>query len=153
MMEGRVHMLGSGFRLARVIVPVAALILLALPAVAMPASCQEEFDKHGAAREAEIQKINAFNKKKPTATAACGAFNKLVSVEAAMLKWMTANQDWCQLPEPIVASLKEASEQSGKVRANICTAAKKEAQMREQGGAGQRAPAPGGGVRLPSGAL
>lgn len=129
------------------------MMLTAGYAFAMSASCQQELDKHGTAREEAIQKINAFNKKRPTATAACGAFNNLTGIENAMLKWMVDNQTWCQLPDPFVEQFKQAVGQTTKVRGQVCTAAKKEKQMREQGGGAQRGPAVGGGVRLPQGAL
>ena len=139
-------------RLPLALVLAVPMSLMVGDAIAMPASCQQDLDKHGKAREEAIQRINAFNKKRPTATAACAAFNKLDGVENGMLKWMVDNQAWCQLPDHFVEQFKTAREQTGKVRGQVCTAAKKERQMREQGGA-QRGPAVGGGVRLPQGAL
>ena len=127
--------------------------LMAGHAFAMPASCQQDLDKHGKAREEAIQKINAFNKKRPTATAACSAFSKLDGIENGMLKWMTDNQAWCQLPDHFVEQFKSAREQTGKVRGQVCTAAKKEQQMRREAGSARGAPPPGAGVRLPQGAL
>lgn len=128
--------------------------LSAAPAFAMTASCQQDLDGHALKREAAIQKINAFNKKRPSASAACAAFRTLTEAEADMLKWMVDNQAWCQLPDPLVDQFKEASAQTTKVRGQVCTAAKKEAEMRANGGAAPRGgPSAGGGVRLPQGAL
>lgn len=131
----------------------AGLVVLALPAMALTPSCQADLDKHGSARLEIINKINNFQKKRPTAQQACGIFGDLVKVEAEMLKWMEANQQWCQLPEPFIEDFRKNTQQGSKARGNVCAAAKKEAQMRAQGGAAPRGPAPGSGVQLPKGAL
>lgn len=134
------------------LVAFAALFALGANAWALTPSCQAELDKHGGARLEVINKINGFQKKRPTAQQACGVFGQLVKVEADMLKWMQDNQQWCQLPEPFVEDFRKNTQQSVKARGNVCAAAKKEAQMREQGGV-PRGPAVGSGVQLPKGAL
>lgn len=134
-----------------------AAVLLALggQAGAMTPSCQADLDKHGSARLEIINKINGFQKKRPTAQQACGVFGQLVKTEADMLKWMEDNQAWCQLPDSFVEDFRKGSQQAVKARGSVCTAAKKEAQMRAQGAGGgaPRGPAPGSGVQLPKGAL
>lgn len=115
----------------------------------MSPTCQAEFEKHGAARLKIIERINGFQKRRPTAQQACGTFQELVKVEAEMLKWMEANMDWCRLPEPFVKSFKDGTQQGIKARGQVCTAAKKQAQQPRQ----PRGPAVGGGVSLPKGAL
>jgi hypothetical protein len=133
------------------------LLLLCLFAAApagaqqMPSSCQAELDSLGEARLKVINRINGFSKKRPTAQQACGAFGELVASEAKMLKWMQDNQDWCRLPEALIANFKEGSQQAVKARGQACTAAKRQASG--GGGAAPRGPVPGGGVRLPQGAL
>ena len=126
---------------------------LSLHAQALTPACQADLDKYAGARLKVIERINAFQKKRPTAKAACGTFSELVKSEADMLKWMEDNMAWCQLPETFVTDFKKGSEQGIKARGQVCTAAKKEAQMRAQQGAAPRGPAPGGGVQLPKGAL
>ena len=142
---------------ARFFVSAALLVLgagmAASTASAMPASCQGDFGKHTSDREAAVERINSFNKKRPTAAQACSAFSNLTGIEARMIKWMTENKEWCQLPDSAIEQLTQAREQTMKVRGQICTAAKKEAQMRASGGAAGGPPPPGSGVRLPSGAL
>lgn len=128
----------------------AAGLLSAVPAMAMPASCQQDFAKYSGDREAAIQRINTFNKKRPSAFQACAAFGNLTGIEARMLKWMNENKEWCQFPEQVINQLKEATAQTSRVRGQVCTAAKREAQG---GGAARGAPPPGSGVRLPQGAL
>lgn len=126
---------------------------LSVNALALTPSCQADLDKYAGARLKVIERINAFQKKRPTAKAACGIFGELVKSEVEMLKWMEDNQAWCQLPDPFVADFKKGSEQGIKARGQVCAAAKKEAQMRAQQGAAPRGPAPGSGVQLPKGAL
>ena len=117
-------------------------------------SCQADLDKHALAREAEIKRTNELSKKRTTATNFCAQIRKLTNVETAMLKWMTDNQDWCRLPDPLVTQFKDAVAQTDKAKANVCSAAAKEQKMMREGAAQQRGgPAVGGGVQLPKGAL
>ncbi|MCZ8182342.1 MAG: hypothetical protein O9322_05170 [Beijerinckiaceae bacterium] len=129
------------------------LAALAGPALALTPSCQAELDKYGAARLEVINKINGFQKKRPSAQQACTVFGQLVKAEADMIKWMEDNQQWCSLPEPFVEDFRKNVQQGVKARGQVCTAAKKEAQARAQGGGVPRGPAPGSGVQLPKGAL
>lgn len=139
-------------RFAPVLLPVLVLAAQIAPAAAMPASCQADFQKYTNERQAAVDRINSFNKKRPTAQAACAAFGNLTGAEARLIKWMTDNKEWCQIPDAFFDQIKQAAGQTGKVRGQVCTAAKREAQG--AAGAGPRgAPPPGAGVRLPQGAL
>jgi len=74
-------------------VPVALLFSVAhafsvVHAFAAPASCQQDFQKLSGERQAAIERINGFSKKRPTAEAACSAFNTLSGVEARFIKWI-----------------------------------------------------------------
>ncbi len=126
------------------------LLFMASKAFAAPASCQAEFQKLTAERQAAIERINGFNKRRPTAQVACGAFNNLSGIEARFIKWMTENKDWCQIPDEFIGQLKGANGSTNKARGQVCTAAR---QQQEGGGGPRGAPPPGAGVRLPSGAL
>lgn len=128
------------------------LVAVAGPASALTPSCQAELDKYGAARLEVINKINSFQKKRPSAQQACAVFGQLVKAEADMIKWMDDNQQWCSLPEPFVEDFRKSTQQGVKARGQVCTAAKREAEARAQGGV-PRGPAPGSGVQLPKGAL
>ena len=135
-------------------VPVALLFSAAhafsvVHAFAAPASCQQDFQKLSGERQAAIERINNFGKKRPTAEVACSAFNNLSGVEARFIKWMTENKDWCQIPEDFIAQLKGANGATLQARGQVCTAAR---QQKEDGGP-RGAPPPGAGIRLPSGAL
>lgn len=138
--------------LGRVLFVPLTLVLLASHAAAAPASCQTDFQKLSEERQAAVARINGFNKKRPTAQVACGAFNNLSGVEARFIKWMDENKDWCQIPEEFIGQLKGANGATLKARGQVCTAARREAQG-GGGGAPRGAPPPGAGVRLPSGAL
>ncbi|MCZ8262177.1 MAG: hypothetical protein O9333_18845 [Beijerinckiaceae bacterium] len=135
------------------LVVASGLAVLAAPAMALTPSCQAELDKYGATRLEVINKINGFQKKRPSAQQACGVFGQLVKAEAEMLKWMEDNQQWCSLPEPFVEDFRKNTQQGLKARGQVCTAAKKEAEARAQGAGAPRGPAPGSGVQLPKGAL
>jgi hypothetical protein len=125
----------------------------AMPALAMPESCQQDLNKYGQSRLDAINRINAFKNKRPSATQACSAFGNLASAEQRMIKWMEGNKEWCQIPDALVDDLKKSLAQSSKVRGQACSAAKKEAQMRAQGGVPGGAAPPRSSVRLPQGAL
>lgn len=132
-------------------VPVVVLIA-ASHAHAMPASCQVDFKKFSEERQSALERINGFNKKRPTAQVACGAFNNLSDVETRFLKWMSDNKDWCQIPDDFVNQFKGANGATQKARGQICTAARQQ----QEGGAAaapRGAPPPGAGIRLPGGAL
>lgn len=139
-------------RFATIALPILFLTSLSAPAMAMPASCQADFQKYTNDRQAAVDRINAFNKKRPTAQAACGAFGNLTGAEARLIKWMTENKEWCQIPEAFFDQIKQAADQTTKVRGQVCTAAKREAEG-AAGGGPRGAPPPGAGVRLPQGAL
>lgn len=139
-------------RFATIALPVLLLASHVAPATAMPASCQADFQKYTNDRQVAVDRINAFNKKRPTAQAACGAFGTLTSAEARLIKWMTENKEWCQIPDAFFQQIKQAAEQTAKVRGQVCTAAKREAEG-AAGGGPRGAPPPGAGVRLPQGAL
>lgn len=137
-------------RLSLLAVPL--LLIAGGPAMAMPASCQIEFQKKTAERESAVARINAMMKRRPSAQQACNAFNGLVGIENRMLKWMQDNKDWCQLPDEAINQMSEARARTRQVSGQACTAARRQAQEGVAGGA-NRAPPPGSGVRLPQGAL
>lgn len=136
-------------------------ILGSTAALAQQSSCATDFQKFMAPRQALIERVNSFQKKRPTPQQACGTLNQLVSADSRMSKWVDENKDWCQIPEQIVEQLKTGAEQAQRARGQACGVAKQQAAMiararaqqraAQQGGGG--APAVGSGVRLPSGAL
>jgi hypothetical protein len=131
-------------------------------AQAQASNCQADFQKVMAPRQTLIGRINGFRNKRPTADQACSTLSQLVAADGRAVKWMTENQDWCQIPEELITQLKGASGQAVGSRNQACGAAKNQraqiararaaqARAAQQGGGG--APAVGSGVRLPQGAL
>jgi hypothetical protein len=138
----------------------AGVLMVPAQAYAQASNCQTDFQKVMAPREALMQRINGFRNKRPTAGQACSTLGQLVTADGNVLKWMTENKDWCQIPDALVEQLQTASGQVSKSRGQACSAAKNQvtqqararaAQARAQQGGG--APAIGSGVRLPQGAL
>lgn len=125
-------------------------------ASALPESCAE-FQKLIAPRQAAIETINRFKQHKPTASEACKAMTALTAADKKIMDWMTANKDWCQIPEQQIAQLHQANDQSTAFKTKACTAAVTQAKQLEQLKRAQAegaAPAPpGAGIRLPQGAL
>jgi hypothetical protein len=156
------EMMQSAGRISVVVTVLAAGVLLTPgQAHAQASNCQTDFQKVMAPREALMQRINGFRNKRPTAGQACSTLGQLVTADGNVLKWMTENKDWCQIPDSLVEQLQTASGQVSKSRGQACTAAKNQvtqqararaAQARAQQGGGS-APPVGSGVRLPQGAL
>ena len=134
---------------------------LAAPAAAMPESCQKEFNPLMEKRQAYMNQINGFQKRKPTAPVACNAFGGLASSNRKLVEWMESQKDWCQIPDDMLNGIKDQQGQIDKVRGTACDAAAKQAKMmgeaRRRAAQSQRqqqgGPGIGGGVRLPQGAL
>lgn len=130
---------------------------LAAGAQNMPESCQKEFVPLMQKRQAYIEEINGYKKKKPTAAKACNTFKNLAAHNKKIGDWMTSQKDWCQVPDEMVKGVADAQKQIEQTRGNVCGAAAKQAaqirqMQRQQQQGGGRAPA-GSGVRLPQGAL
>jgi hypothetical protein len=131
-------------------------------AMAQASTCQTDFQKYMGPRMALIQRINGFQKRKPTPQAACSTLSQLVSADSRLSKWMTENKEWCQIPDNVVEQLQTGAGQATRARGQACGAAKNQAsqiararaaQQRAAQGGGGGAPAVGSGVRLPQGAL
>ncbi|MGL4637837.1 MAG: hypothetical protein ACRCWF_17785 [Beijerinckiaceae bacterium] len=134
-------------------------------AQAQGSNCQADFQKMMGPRQTLIGRINGYRNKRPTADQACSTLSQLVAADSRVIKWMTENKDWCQIPDELVGQLKASSGQASASRNQACGAAKKQRAMiaqaraaqaraaQQQGGGGGGPPAVGSGVRLPQGAL
>lgn len=137
------------------------LVLGASGALAQQSSCTTDFQKYMGPRQALIERINGFQKRRPTPQQACSTLSQLVAADGRMAKWVDENKDWCQIPDEVVEQLKTGSGQAQRARGQACGAARQQAsaiararaQQRAAQGGGGGAPAVGSGVRLPSGAL
>jgi hypothetical protein len=126
----------------------AAGIFMAVPAFAQSSNCQDA-QKFLAERQGLIQQINKLGgngkQKKIDPRAACGVFTKLVNNGETGVKWLTANKDWCQVPDQFAQSFTEDHKRAQNMKGQACTAAAKvaemekkakQAQQQQQGGKG-----------------
>lgn len=126
---------------------------------AQQSSCQADFQKLMSPRLALIQRLNNFQKKRPTPQVACSTLSQLVAADSRLDKWVGENKDWCQIPEEMVEQLKAGAGQAQRARGQACGVAKQQAALIARARAQQRAAQGGGqapvgsGVRLPQGAL
>ncbi|POR42116.1 hypothetical protein [Methylobacterium sp. V23] len=117
------------------------------------------------ARKDLIGKANAASnsKKKMTPAEACTLFGKLQANGTAGLKWITANKEWCSIPDSFAEGFKADHLKVSGIKTKVCTvaaqASKMEAQARAQaqngGGGGGLLGGPGltGSLKMPQGAL
>jgi hypothetical protein len=113
----------------------AAGIFMAAPALAQSSNCQDA-QKFLTERQSLIQQINKLGgdgkKKQIDPRAACGIFTKLVTNGDAGVKWITANKDWCQVPDQFAQSFTEDHKRAMNMKGQACSAAAKMAQMEKQ---------------------
>lgn len=138
-------------------------LLVSRPALAQAAECGE-IQKTLQERQALVAKANAASnsKKKMTPAEACALFGKLQANGASGVKWITANKEWCSIPDSFAEGFKSDHTKVSGIRTKVCgvaaQAAKMEAQARAQaqnGGGGGLLGGPGltGSLRMPQGAL
>ncbi len=113
----------------------AAGVFVAAPAFAQSSNCQDA-QKFLGERQTLIQQINKLGgegkKKTIDPRAACGIFTKLVTNGDAGVKWITANKDWCQVPDQFATGFTEDHKRAVEMKGKACTAAAKVAQMEKQ---------------------
>lgn len=113
-----------------------------------------------------VAKANAASnsKKKMTPQEACSLFGQLQANGNAGIKWITANKEWCSIPDSFAEGFKADHNKVGAIRTKVCgiaaQASKMEAQAKAQaqnggGGGGGLLGGPGlsGSFRMPQGAL
>jgi hypothetical protein len=143
----------------------AAGVFVAAPAFAQSTNCQDA-QKFLGERQSLIQQINKLGgsgkKKTIDARAACGVFTKLVNNGDAGVKWITANKDWCQVPDQFANGFTEDHKRAVEMKGKACEAAAKMAQMEKQAKQAQQRGGGGGllggngltgSYTLPKGAL
>lgn len=140
-----------------------AAALIALPALSPAlaqgdATCQE-LAAHLKERQSIIKRINDWGKKKVDPRQACSAFRSLVSNGDKVVKFLDANQAWCQIPDTFAQSVREDNQRAEKMRAEACKVAaqvtqmEKQARQGAQGGGMLGGPGLTGEYRVPQGAL
>lgn len=150
-------MIIGAFSYPRMVAGLSLLALLAGASGASAQSCQEDFQKLTERRMGQIQVLNNLGKAgkgKMDPNAACPAAKKLVGIETEMLNYMTKNKEWCNIPDNVLDSFKQARSKTQNFASQACTVAAKMKKMMEQ----QREQAANGGgmmapPKLPSGPL
>ncbi|WP_147045336.1 hypothetical protein [Methylobacterium gnaphalii] len=112
-------------------------------------------------RKALVAKANAASqsKQKMTPAQACSLFGKLYANGVSGIKWITANKEWCSIPDSFSTGFKTDNDKVGGIKTKVCGMAaqvtKMEAQAREGGGGGGLLGGPGlsGNFKMPQGAL
>lgn len=137
----------------------------AITEAAAQSSCQTDFERLTATRNARIAAVNALQKKgkgKLDPIAACPRLNALAASEQAMIDYMIKNQKWCSIPEDVVNQARTGSARTRQIAGQACGIASKvrvmQAQALKQAKiARQRAAEGGGGApmkpSLPAGPL
>jgi len=137
----------------------------AITEAAAQSSCQTDFERLTATRNARIAAVNALQKKgkgKLDPIAACPRLNALAASEQAMIDYMVKNQKWCSIPEDVVTQARTGSARTRQIAGQACGIASKvrvmQAQALKQAKiARQRAAEGGGGApmkpSLPAGPL
>src|SRR6478609_11009736 len=101
-------------------------------------------------RKALVGRANAASqsKKKMTPQEACALFGKLQTNGAEGLKWITANKEWCSIPDSFAEGFKADHLKVSGIRTKICSVAAQATKMEAQARAQAQAQASGGGGGL-----
>jgi hypothetical protein len=133
--------------------------LAASPALAQASTCQE-IGKNLSARRDIVQKLQALGKAKKgmDPKSACSLFGDLVTNGTTAVKWLEANKDWCQIPDPVVENIKQDHARAVDLRGKACKAAAQQAAMEKKAKEGGSSGLLGGdgltgSYRMPQGAL
>jgi hypothetical protein len=109
------------------------------------------------ARRDMMTKINESAKKhqKMDAPTACGLFTKLSANGNEAIKWMSANKEWCRIPDQFITSVKNDNEKVTTIRGQACKVAEQIEHAKKNGGQGGLMGGSGlsGEMKIPSGAL
>ena len=103
----------------------AGFLFATAPAFAQASGCQEG-QKILQERQGLIQQVNKLTNggknKQIDPRAACTIFTKLVANGTTGEKWMTANKDWCQVPDQLIQSFAEDHKRSQQFKGQACGA-------------------------------
>ncbi len=109
------------------------------------ADCGQDMQKLAQARNAELEKVNAFAKaahgKPLDPEAFCVKSAGLLKAESAIIAYMEKNKDWCSFPDEAINNLKASHAKNAGFNAKACTVAAEDQEDEGAGGAGRRRPA------------
>ena len=124
---------------------VLALAFVAAFAGSAWADCGQDMQKLALARNAELEKVNAFAKashgKPLDPEAFCVKSAGLLKAELAIIAYMEKNKDWCSFPDDAINNLKASHAKNAGFNGKACAVAAKIKKMKEQAAEGG-----GGGV-------
>ena len=147
----------TGLRRAARAGAAAGLLTLLFVGGAAAQSCQDDFTRLNARREANVKALNAMTgggKRKLDPIAACPRLQSLAAAERELIAYMAKNKDWCGIPDEVLANARKSAARTGGVAAQACKVAGQVRQMRAQ--AERQAREGGGGPqvqRMPTGPL
>ena len=136
----------------------AAVALGSVPALAQSETCSQ-FGKTIQERQSIVQRLNAAGNKnkKIDPKTACSMFGELVTNGTNAVKWLEANKDWCQIPDPFIENIKAEHAKAVGLRGQACKAAAQQAVMekkaKEGGGGLLGGDGLTGSFKMPQGAL
>lgn len=121
---------------------------------ALAGDCNTDIGALSQKRQVFINKLNDLAKQskgKLDPVASCPVLRSLVVSEGALIKYLDANKNWCNVPDDTVANLKAADVKSQGFATKACEIAAQAKQQQKQastgGGLGVEAP------KLPAGPL
>lgn len=139
---------------------IAALILafvcgtIAFPlASARAGDCNSDIAGLSQKRQSFIEKLNTLakaSKGKLDPVASCGPLQGLVKAESALLKYLEANDKWCNVPDETISNLKAGAAKSVAFANQACTIAAQAKKQQQQQASGLNAPE---AQKLPAGPL
>lgn len=116
-------------------------------------SCQADFERLSATRNARIAAVNELQRKgkgKIDPIAACPRLNALVAAENAMVGYMLKNQKWCGIGDDIISQARSGAARTKQVAGQACGVAAKVAKMKAEAMRQARQRAEGGGLGQPA---
>jgi hypothetical protein len=136
----------------------AAIVLAACAAGAQAqeitvSDCQGDIAKLQQKREAQIASVNTLTKggkAKLDPIAACPRLRNLAATESQIVAYMTKNQQWCDIPDEILANVKTGRDRTAGFAGQACKIAAMAKKAQQGGVAAGGAPPP---PRLPTGPL
>jgi len=123
-------------------------VLAGAPAFAQ--SCGDDMTSMSQQRQQAMATINAMvgaaKGKQIDPNVFCAKSQPLNAIETKMLAYIAKNKDWCQIPDEVVAQLKDAHAKTVSFSGRACKAAADMKKAKEQGAAGapQAQPLPAG---------
>lgn len=99
---------------------------VALPTLARAGDCNSDIAGLTAKRQTYIEKLNVLaksSKGKLDPVASCPQLRGLVAAEAALIKYLESNKNWCNIPDEAVSNLKAADAKSQTFATQACNLA------------------------------